>query len=68
MVLSLKALRVNQGLSQKELGKLMGITQTSISAWETGTAKPSSKNVYELAKIYGVDTSVIFSAIFKQTS
>lgn len=63
---TLKLLRVNKGFNQDELGKKIGVSQTTISAWEQGKAKPSAKNIYKLAKIYAVDPTVIFNTIFKQ--
>ena len=63
---TLKLLRVNKGFNQDELGEKIGVSQTTISAWEQGKAKPSAKNIYKLAKIYAVEPTVIFNAIFKQ--
>lgn len=68
MTLTLKAMRVNQGYSQFELCKKLGVSQTTISSWEQGKTKPNSKNIYELAKIYSVDPTVIFDTVFKQKS
>lgn len=61
---TLKLLRVNRGFNQDELGEKIGVSQTTISAWEQGKVKPSAKNIYELAKIYAVEPTVIFDAIF----
>lgn len=63
---TLKLLRVNKGFNQDELGEKIGVSQTTISAWEQGKAKPSAKNIYKLAKIYAVESTVIFNTIFKQ--
>lgn len=63
---TLKLLRVNKGFNQDELGEKIGVSQTTISAWEQGKAKPSAKNIYKLAKIYAVEPIVIFNTIFKQ--
>lgn len=68
MALTLKMLRVGKGLSQIELGKEIGVSQTTVSVWEKGSTSPSSKNIYALAKLYAVEPSVIFDAIFKQNS
>ena len=65
---TLKLLRVNKGFNQDELGEKIGVSQTTISAWEQGKAKPSAKNIYKLAKIYAVEPTVIFNTIFKQNS
>lgn len=63
---TLKLLRVNKGFNQDELGEKIGVSQTTISAWEQEKAKPSAKNIYKLAKIYAVEPTVIFNTIFKQ--
>lgn len=63
---TLKLLRVNKGFNQDELGEKIGVSQTTISAWEQGKAKPSAKNIYKLAKIYAVEPTVIFNTIFEQ--
>ncbi|MYZ04508.1 helix-turn-helix transcriptional regulator [Lactobacillus salivarius] len=63
---TLKLLRVNKGFNQDELGEKIGVSQTTISAWEQGKVKPSAKNIYKLAKIYAVEPTVIFNTIFKQ--
>ncbi|MGU9994173.1 helix-turn-helix transcriptional regulator [Ligilactobacillus salivarius] len=63
---TLKLLRVNKGFNQDELGEKIGVSQTTISAWKQGKAKPSAKNIYKLAKIYAVEPTVIFNTIFKQ--
>ena len=33
-------LRQEKGLTQKELGELLGVTNKAISKWETGVAMP----------------------------
>ena len=63
---TLKLLRVNKGFNQDELGEKLGVSQTTVSAWEQRKAKPSAKNIYKLAKIYAVEPTVIFNTIFKQ--
>nr|DAF46787.1 MAG TPA: Repressor protein CI [Siphoviridae sp. ctj0M16] len=68
LTMTLKMLRVGKGLSQTELGKEIGVSQTTISAWEQGLSKPSSRNIYALAQLYAIDPSVIFDALFKQKS
>lgn len=63
---TLKLLRVSQGLSQHELGEKIGVSQTTISSWEKEKSFPNAKNIYELAKLYSVEPTVIFNALFKQ--
>lgn len=63
---TLKLLRVNKGFNQNELGEKIGVSQTTISAWEQGKSKPNARNIYKLAEIYAVEPTVIFNTLFKQ--
>ena len=47
----IKTLRKNKSLSQKELGKLLGISDRAVSRWELGETKPTAKNLSLLSKI-----------------
>ena len=40
----LKELRENKNLSQKELGKLVGVSHNSVSLYESGDRQPSISN------------------------
>ncbi len=50
----LKELREQKGLKQKELAKLINVSQKTISAYETGRAQPPMQTLQELAKIFDV--------------
>ena len=63
---TIRDLRKLKKMSQSELAKVVGVSQTTVTAWEQGKAKPSAKNIYKLAKIYAVEPTVIFNTIFKQ--
>ncbi len=47
-------LRTEKGLSQSELGKILGVSNKAVSKWETGEAKPRSGKLALLAKTLGV--------------
>lgn len=54
--LTLKAARVNAGLTQKELAALMGISETTMIKWEKGDGKDIKLGEFEkLCKILNVD-------------
>ena len=38
-------LRTQKGLSQKELGGLLGVSNKAVSKWETGTAIPKTEEI-----------------------
>lgn len=50
----IKMLRENKQLSQSELSKKLGITRSSINAWEMGISTPSTTYLVELSHIFHV--------------
>lgn len=52
--ISLKAARVNAGLSQKEVAKILGVSNKTIHSWENGDTSPATKYIDALCKLYGV--------------
>lgn len=60
----LKKLRLDKGLTQQELGKLIGVAQSLIWRWESGKIKRlTDENVEKLAKLYGVSEAYITTGI-----
>lgn len=47
-------LRLRRGLSQKELGALVGVSNKAVSKWENGAAKPQTAICRRLANVLGV--------------
>ena len=45
-------LRESRGLTQTDIGELVGKTKTSVSAWETGASLPDLATLYKLSKFY----------------
>ena len=43
--------RIALGMTQRELARLLGVRQATISQWECGQACPSSKLLLQAAKI-----------------
>ena len=54
MPISLKAARINAGLSQEELANKINVAVTSVSRWEQGLSKPRVDVAFELAHICGI--------------
>ena len=50
----IKELRKKNKLSQKELGKIVHLSQNTISSYEIGTAEPDLYTIKELAKFFNV--------------
>jgi cro-like protein, phage associated len=56
--LTLKAARVNAGLTQKQLASLMGISETTMIKWEKSNGKDIKLGEFKkLCKILKVDTN-----------
>lgn len=65
----IKEKRLEQHLTQEELGKQLNVSKVSVCHWEKGIKRPSSKNLIQLSKVLntpleyliGNDTYVIAS-------
>ena len=55
------ALRTGLGLSQFQLGTLVGVTDKAVSKWENGDAKPRIGTCYRLAEVLGVTVNELLS-------
>lgn len=55
----IKALREQKGFTQTDLSKLLGITRSSVNAWEMGISVPSTQYIVELAGIFKVSTDYL---------
>lgn len=55
----IKALRENQNKTQSQLAKQLGITRSSVNAWELGISVPSTQYIVELAHIFKVSTDYL---------
>lgn len=49
----IRALRKDNGYSQKELGDLLGVGQTTVSAWEIGRNEPDSESCSKMGYLLG---------------
>ena len=55
------ALRTGLGLSQFQLGTLVGVTDKAVSKWENGDAKPRLATCYRLTEVLGVGINELLS-------
>lgn len=55
----IKMLRVKQHMTQTELSKCLGITRSSVNAWEMGISVPSTQYIVELANIFHVSADFL---------
>lgn len=55
----IKKLREQCGYTQADLAKRLGITRSSVNAWELGISVPSTQYIVELAQILKVSTDYL---------
>lgn len=60
MKITLKALRVNAGLSQKEVAKKLGISNNTLIKWERYLSYPRVLQLDKMCKLYGCSMDDIF--------
>ncbi len=54
-------LRMKKGLTQNELGELLGVSGKAVSKWETGAAKPRTDTLMRLAAVYDLSVGELLS-------
>lgn len=54
MHITIKAARINSGMKQADVAKIMNVTNATISNWEIGKTIPNADQFIELSKIYNV--------------
>ncbi len=55
----IKFLREEKQMTQTELAKKLGITRSSVNAWEMGISTPSTQYLVELSHIFKVSTDYL---------
>lgn len=55
----IRSLREQNGLTQTELSKQLGITRSGVNAWEMGISVPSTQYIVELANLFKVSTDYL---------
>ncbi|MBQ3863550.1 MAG: helix-turn-helix transcriptional regulator [Schwartzia sp.] len=55
----IKTLREQAGMTQSALAKQLGITRSSVNAWELGISVPSTQYIIELAALFKVSTDYL---------
>lgn len=60
MRVSLKAARVNSGLTQEQVAKRMNVDVSTIAKWEKGRTSPTAERFSRLCEIYGASIDEIF--------
>ncbi len=55
----IKDMRLERGLSQQELGDLLGVTKVSVCGYENGTRTPSLETFDLMAKVFNTTTDYL---------
>lgn len=55
----IKILREQHELTQAALAKKLGITRSSVNAWEMGISVPSTQYIVELSELFSVSTDYL---------
>lgn len=58
VVAEMRRVRLDQGLSQEELGDLAGVSKTAIGTWERGTNAPAIDRLDQVLTVLGLRLTV----------
>lgn len=59
----IKELRIENGLSQMQLGKLIGVSQKAIDYWERNVNEPKVSYVIALVKTFNISYDEFFADV-----
>ena len=59
----IKELRLESGLTQMQLSKLIGVSQKAVDYWERSVNEPKSSYIIALVKIFGVSYNEFFENV-----
>lgn len=60
--ITLKAARVNAGLSQTEAAHQIGVAASTLRNWEAGKTFPTQPKIEKMCEVYGISFDVLFFA------
>ncbi len=58
---NINAIRIDRGLTQRELAERLGVKQTTVSSWECGKSLPSKPNIERIESAFGVSFDLVVS-------
>ena len=61
----LHELRARRGLTQYQLGALVGVSDKAVSKWENGSSKPQSNILYKLSEILGISVDELLTCKYR---
>ena len=59
------SLRQEVGLTQTELGRVLGVSNRAVSKWETGESKPAINQLVKLAEVFNISTDKLLKSVDK---
>ena len=59
----LKELRMARGMSQMQLARAVGISQSAIAKWELGKTEPTASAIILLAGFFGETTDYLLGVV-----
>ncbi len=63
----IKMLRVSRNMSQAQLARRLGMTRSSVNAWEMGLNMPSAQYLVDLSEIFNVSVDFLLCNEKEQT-
>ncbi len=61
----LHELRTRTGLTQYQLGALVGVSDKAVSKWENGSSKPKSGILFKLSEVLGISIDELMSCKYR---
>ncbi len=58
----LKQLRIKKGLTQSELGEIIGLNKSTICCYEKGTRQPPIENILDFIQIFNVSADYLLGS------
>jgi transcriptional regulator with XRE-family HTH domain len=56
--------RKNKRMTQFDVAKILGVTDSLISKWETGKVMPTNEELVKLSEIYGIGIKKLYPSLF----
>lgn len=58
--ITLKAARVNKGLTQAQVSKALNVSKKTVGMWENGNTCPRMDKINSICELYGISYDNIF--------
>lgn len=58
--ITLKAARVNVGLTQEQAAKALGVARTTLRRWENGESFPKQPEINAMCELYKISFDALF--------